>query len=109
VNWFVATGQRVLCEQLPQRGIVADRHRSDQLIVVHRFSIAFRRQQVHQRRKLREHPQLHSRIPPRQTSMSGDYHLPRRARPARRLPLTMPSAVTRNRPSVRPPSLTIGP
>jgi hypothetical protein len=27
VNWFVATGQRVLGDQLPQRGIVADRHR----------------------------------------------------------------------------------
>jgi hypothetical protein len=46
----VATGQRVPCEQLPQRGIVAARHRGDQLIVVHRFSIAFWRQQVHRHR-----------------------------------------------------------
>ena len=34
-------------EQLPQRGVVAARHRGDQLIVVHRFSIASRRQPVH--------------------------------------------------------------
>jgi hypothetical protein len=30
-------------EQLPQRRIVAARHRGNQLIVVHRISIAFRR------------------------------------------------------------------
>jgi hypothetical protein len=51
VNSLVATGQRVPCEQLPQRGTVAARHRGDQLIAVHRFSTAFRRQQVHRRRK----------------------------------------------------------
>jgi len=38
---------RVPDEQLPQRGVVTARHGRDQLSVVHRFSIAFRRHPVH--------------------------------------------------------------
>ena len=43
---------RVPGEQLPQRSVVAGGHRGDQLVVVHCFSIAFGRQQVHRRRQL---------------------------------------------------------
>jgi hypothetical protein len=41
--------------------------------------------------------------------MSDHYGRSPRAPARRRLPLTMPSAVTGNRSIVRPPSLTIGP
>jgi SAM-dependent methyltransferase len=39
--------------QLPRRGVITVRHRGDQLVVIHRFSIAFRRHQVRRRGKLR--------------------------------------------------------
>jgi hypothetical protein len=94
VNWFVATGQRVPCEQLPQRGIVAARHRGDQLISSiasllpsggNKFTNAGNYGNI--RCCIRAFDQ-------EQTSMSDHYDLPRRARPAGASPLTMPSAVT---------------
>jgi hypothetical protein len=74
-------------EQLPQRGIVAARHRGDQLIVVHRFSIAFRQQQVHPRGKLRQHHDRF-RFPAWNRHLQG----PRRPRPQAAWPARLPCA-----------------
>jgi hypothetical protein len=39
-------------EQCPQRGVITGRHRGDQRIVIHRFSIASHRQSVHHAGKI---------------------------------------------------------
>jgi putative heme degradation protein len=72
VNWPEA--ERTDSTVIAQAARPAARHRGDQLIVVHRFSIAFRRQQVHRRGKLRladtsalarlRHPQVRTVLGP---------------------------------------------